>query len=354
MKNSFFLLLITFSTSSFAQNVGINATGATPDNSAILDVSSNDKGMLIPRLTEAQRISIATPATGLIVYQTNNTDGFWYFDGTQWINLSGGDNDWHEQGGSAPADNINDNIYTNGNVGIGTNAPTNNLDVNGTVRIRGGNPADDRVLTSDANGNGTWENPFDDKMVVTSNFALSEDDVAGALSNNFSGDDASATATMPFSITLGGTTYNTIYISSNGFIEFTAGTGGTDWSNDALPSANHSNPLVAGYWDDLVATSIRHGVQGTAPNRVYIINYDAYRYNNTGDIVDFQIQIHEGSGVINVKYFDVSPNTCGQTATIGYQGAGGSAATAYPLGYNARILDDNRNSVDSWSISPVR
>lgn len=71
-----------------SQNVGINETGANPDNSAILDVSSNDKGVLIPRLTQAQRIGITGPANGLLVYQTDNTEGFWYFDGTQWIFLN--------------------------------------------------------------------------------------------------------------------------------------------------------------------------------------------------------------------------------------------------------------------------
>ncbi len=49
-------------------------------------------------------------------------------------------------------------ITSTGDVGIGTNAPTTNLDVNGTVRIRGGTPAAGQVLTaSDANGNATWE-----------------------------------------------------------------------------------------------------------------------------------------------------------------------------------------------------
>ncbi len=44
-----------------------------------------------------------------------------------------------------------------GNIGIGTPAPTQKLDVNGQVRIRGGNPGTGKVLTSDVNGVGTWQ-----------------------------------------------------------------------------------------------------------------------------------------------------------------------------------------------------
>lgn len=49
------------------QNVGIGTT--TPNASAALDVSSNNKGILIPRLDSAQRVAISNPAEGLMVYQ---------------------------------------------------------------------------------------------------------------------------------------------------------------------------------------------------------------------------------------------------------------------------------------------
>ncbi|PIB35238.1 hypothetical protein BFP72_07430 [Reichenbachiella sp. 5M10] len=73
-----------------AQNIGINETGASPDASAILDVTSSDKGLLIPRMTETQREGISTPATGLLVYQTDNLSGFWYYTGSVWQYLNGG------------------------------------------------------------------------------------------------------------------------------------------------------------------------------------------------------------------------------------------------------------------------
>lgn len=66
-----------------AQNVGINATGAAPDASAMLDVVSTTRGALIPRMTTAQRTAIAAPATGLFVYDTT-LNAFLYWDGTAW------------------------------------------------------------------------------------------------------------------------------------------------------------------------------------------------------------------------------------------------------------------------------
>lgn len=65
-----------------AQNISINSNGSAPDNSAMLDVTSTNRGMLIPRMTEAQRISIVNPATGLLVFQIDNDSGFYYNSGT--------------------------------------------------------------------------------------------------------------------------------------------------------------------------------------------------------------------------------------------------------------------------------
>jgi hypothetical protein len=76
------LALLLFAVPAFAQGVGINATGAAADTSALLDVSSTTKGLLVPRLTTAQRTAIALPATGLVVFQTDGTAGLYYNAGT--------------------------------------------------------------------------------------------------------------------------------------------------------------------------------------------------------------------------------------------------------------------------------
>ena len=67
-----FLLLFTclLSTSLLAQNTAINNTGAPPDASAILDVSSSSKGLLIPRMSSSAISSITNPAKSLLVMDT--------------------------------------------------------------------------------------------------------------------------------------------------------------------------------------------------------------------------------------------------------------------------------------------
>lgn len=70
-----------------AQNVGINQTGSDPDNSAMLDVSATNKGLLVPRMTKTQKFLIPNPANGLLVYQTDDTTGFWYYEQNQWVPL---------------------------------------------------------------------------------------------------------------------------------------------------------------------------------------------------------------------------------------------------------------------------
>jgi hypothetical protein len=61
---------------------GINSNGAPPDASAMLDIVSTTKGLLIPRMSEGQRTSIPSPATGLVVYQTDGLAGFYFNRGT--------------------------------------------------------------------------------------------------------------------------------------------------------------------------------------------------------------------------------------------------------------------------------
>ncbi len=88
MKKFFLLILISLILlKSYAQNIGINATGDTPDPSAMLDVSATNKGMLVPRMTTVQRTAIATPAQGLLVYDTD-TNTFWFYNASVWTNLS--------------------------------------------------------------------------------------------------------------------------------------------------------------------------------------------------------------------------------------------------------------------------
>ncbi|MBL4577643.1 MAG: hypothetical protein JKX74_04170, partial [Flavobacteriales bacterium] len=97
----FFIICIgVFSTSLYAQNVGINGTGAAPDVKAMLDVASTTSGVLVPRMTLVQRDAIVTPTTSLLIYQIDATPGYYYYDGSIWVRLFSGteSTDWSLSG----------------------------------------------------------------------------------------------------------------------------------------------------------------------------------------------------------------------------------------------------------------
>lgn len=84
MKKITYLFFLFITTISFSQ-IGIGTT--TPDASSALDLSSITSGLLIPRMIESERVGITNPATGLMVYQTDATAGFYYYDGATWAGL---------------------------------------------------------------------------------------------------------------------------------------------------------------------------------------------------------------------------------------------------------------------------
>jgi hypothetical protein len=132
----------------FAQSFSINTTGASADASAMLDVSSTNKGMLVPRMTTAQRTAIASPATGLVVYD-NTLNQFYYYNGTAWAAMATGpnaNNYWTLSGG-----NLYNNVGTL--VGVGITSPAANLDVAGN--FSGSNAL---LLRSGNTGTGTVSN----------------------------------------------------------------------------------------------------------------------------------------------------------------------------------------------------
>ncbi len=106
-----------FRFSGYAQNVGIGTS--SPNAAAMLEISSSQKGLLIPRMTQSQRNAIASPAISLLIYQTDGTAGFYYNSGTAatpvWSALAAGG------GGGAPAWNLAGNAGTDSSTNfIGT------------------------------------------------------------------------------------------------------------------------------------------------------------------------------------------------------------------------------------------
>jgi len=136
---AWFVLMVAFyfiATLSYGQ-VAINADNSAPHASAMLDVKSTSSGALLPRMTSTQRTAIASPAAGLVVYQTNGTIGYYYYDGSAWQAVArAADNHWTKVG--------NDIYYNTGKVSVGvTNAEDYGMYVQnyvaGKAAVRGTN-----------------------------------------------------------------------------------------------------------------------------------------------------------------------------------------------------------------------
>lgn len=162
-------------------SVGINGS---PVSDAALDIKSTTKGMLMPRLTGAQRLAISTPTTGMILYDTDR-DEFYYYDGTAWQGMITSKYWSRPILSRSRIGNFNDSV------GIGTFLPTERLHVNGNMRVSGtgliqGEITTNGGLTIDETG-GTIQ--MQDGGTNKGYFQLSGDNVRmGTNSGNSTGD----------------------------------------------------------------------------------------------------------------------------------------------------------------------
>jgi len=216
MKNliAAFLFFSLFVNVTIAQ-VGINTDGSSPDNSAMLDVKSTTKGILIPRMTQTERDAISTPATGLMTYQTDNTPGFYSNSGPSgnpaWVMVGNGTN-WNLTGNSGTSPAINfigtidnvplilkvnnqkaskiDNITFN--TSLGFNALNNNTDGEDNTAF-GMNTLKNNTEGSDNTANGalTLYNSSGNNNTATGNYALQW---------NSTGNDNTASTSIFFAI----------------------------------------------------------------------------------------------------------------------------------------------------------
>jgi hypothetical protein len=88
-KLSFIAVIFLLSCSMLFSQISVTTDGSAADNSSMLDIKSTSKGLLIPRMTQAQRNNISSPANGLMIYQTDNSPGFYFHNGTTWSSVSG-------------------------------------------------------------------------------------------------------------------------------------------------------------------------------------------------------------------------------------------------------------------------
>lgn len=112
MKKIFTILIFLLMLNAVQAQIGIGTT--SPDASAALEVSATDKGFLMPRMTTAQREAIASPAEGLMVFDSETNSQWTYFGGA-WGEIKAGVGKFVD--GASP-----DIAYYEGKVGIGINS----------------------------------------------------------------------------------------------------------------------------------------------------------------------------------------------------------------------------------------
>lgn len=116
----FTFTVIVFNSLLINAQVSINTDGTSPPSSAMFEVRSTDKGMLVPRMSASERDNITNPVVGLMVYVTDDSS-FYYHSGNEWLKIQPGA-DWIVSG---------NDIYSavSGNVGVGTISPNAKLDI---------------------------------------------------------------------------------------------------------------------------------------------------------------------------------------------------------------------------------
>lgn len=217
---AYVIILLLTGPAAVAQ-VGIGTT--TVNASAILELSSTARGFLPPRLTQAERNAIATPATGLLVFQTDNTPGLYYYTGAAWVPVAGAGSQWTTAG--------TDIYYNTGNVGIGTTTPGFRMDVFGGIRT-GGNGADGQLVIYSEQGATDYTLTFNPNPTMTANVTWTFPPNAGTAGQVLSTDGSGNLSWITGGSTgwaVGGNTIanpNTQYIGTNSSHDFALRAGG--------------------------------------------------------------------------------------------------------------------------------
>lgn len=233
----------------------------------------------------------------------------------------------------------------------------------GDVQVNNLAGTGNRLVTADANGVlNTKENSM---WTMSANFGSSPDDLSGGDISADGADDAVYVRNLGFTIVINGVSYTQVSVCTNGWIAF-GNVSANSYAAEPLPSGLFTTPVIFPYWTDLKDFGTGEWIREyPMNNNVYVLEWRmrAYTSGSTNWVVRFQVQIHK-SGLINVKYYDpMQPQMNGQqhtidgttrNTTIGFQLDGGTNARFHQISYNAKVLDDNNEISEGWSVSPVR
>jgi hypothetical protein len=294
--------LIMGCTKASAQSFAINTTGAAADNSAILDITSTSKGMLVPRVSTAQRTAIASPAKGLMVYDST-VNQFAYYNGTAWQLLNAGASSWTVSG-------TNQYSAVTGQVGIGTATPTDKLHVVGNLKLDGGKMTVTNSSNSVYVGNSAGQG--DNLSTVLGNTAIGTNSMVSNASgysntavgyeamrmNNVSG-AAENTVVGAWALRNNTTGVDNAVLGSGGGISNVGGSRNTFVGRFAGRYNNGSNNVFLGN---------RAGQDETGSDKLYISNS-----NTTAPLIygDFANHLLKVNGTLNVNDAYNLPTTVG-------------------------------------------
>lgn len=173
---------------------------------------------------------------------------------------------------------------------------------------------------------------FAPASITGTQVSLGDDQVSGALP-------------IGFSFNFYGINYTEFYISSNGFITFSAGQPSGCCSGQNIPNAATPNNLIALAWEDLdpgnggqpAENVVRYETIGTAPNRILVVEYFNVDHFSNGNNVTTQAMLYETSNVIEIHTTTMPTN--GDIHTMGVENINGTQAVAAP----------GRNANGTWS-----
>ena len=249
MKKIIITLAVFTSLGLYAQNnVGIGTS--TPNSQAILEIESEDKGILISRLTTIARNALGGALTGnedgMLVYDKDLT-AFYYWDGPnlQWVQVGGGtntDNQTLTLTGNTLSISGGNNVTLIDNVDDADNDPTNEIElpltaITGQVLSWDGTSW---IAQNSASGADNWGS----QTVVTNGTNISGDGTTGSPITVTDGD---SDATNEIELPTGGTNGQVLTTDGNGTYTWTTDNGGTDDQNIAnLAFNNATNILTVG------------------------------------------------------------------------------------------------------------
>src|SRR5204863_4984288 len=150
--------------------------------------------------------------------------------------------------------------------------------------------------------------------------------VAGTTDIGNHADDLVTTISLPFSYALYGTSYSSINLSSNGTAQFV--TTDNAYTNVCLPWTTH-NSTIFPYWDDQRTDAqtgcstypggtcgIFTSTSGSAPNRIFNIEWRAVYYNTVSQVANHELRLYEGQSRFDVIYGTVDQGNTSATAGV--------------------------------------